>query len=404
MENNFITKIFMLEDNSAYATQIKYILEKENNYDITVFETAAEFFKHLHENPDIVTIDYFLPDRNGIEVLKEIQNYNSDVACIILSGQEDIKVVVDCYNNGAKNYIIKNHNAHIELKRSIQNCTVNANLRKEVEVLKEQIIDRNKYTRIIGESKALLKVLRLMQKVEKTNMQVLITGQSGTGKELVSAAIHYNSPRARKPYVTVNVAAIPEDLIESELFGHEKGAFTGADSKRIGKFEEANEGTIFLDEIGEMDLNLQTKLLRVLQENMVTRLGSNKEIPLNVRVIAATNKNLAQRVKSGKMREDLFYRLQGFLIHLPTLRERNNDIIMLAKHFLNDFCEKNRMGHKAFSPEALKMMMAHHWPGNVRELKSMVERTVLISDHYQITCDDLIFSQDIFGEEMQKVA
>ncbi|HYV93438.1 MAG TPA: sigma-54 dependent transcriptional regulator [Chitinophagales bacterium] len=403
-ERHYITKIFMLEDNSAYATQIKYILEKENNYDITVFETATEFFKHLRENPDIVIIDYFLPDRNGIDVLKEIQNYNRDIACIILSGQDEVEVVVDCYKNGAKDYIIKDNNAHIELKKSIQNWTLNANLRKEVAVLNDQIIDRNKYTHIIGESKALLKVLRLMQKVEKTNMQVLISGQSGTGKELVSAAIHYNSPRARKPYVTVNVAAIPDDLMESELFGHEKGAFTGADSKRIGKFEEANEGTIFLDEIGEMDFNLQTKLLRVLQENKVTRLGSNKEIPLNVRVIAASNKNLAQRVKDGKMREDLYYRLQGFLIHLPTLRERDNDVLLLAKHFLSDFCEKNHMGHKSFSPEALRQMMTHRWTGNVRELKSMVERTALISDHYYIMCEDLIFSQDIFSEESLAVA
>src|SRR6185295_14869406 len=169
-ERHYITKIFMLEDNSAYATQIKYILEKENNYDITVFETATEFFKHLRENPDIVIIDYFLPDRNGIDVLKEIQNYNRDIACIILSGQDEVEVVVDCYKNGAKDYIIKDNNAHIELKKSIQNWTLNANLRKEVAVLNDQIIDRNKYTHIIGESKALLKVLRLMQKVEKTNM------------------------------------------------------------------------------------------------------------------------------------------------------------------------------------------------------------------------------------------
>ena len=223
----------------------------------------------------------------------------------------------------------------------------------------------------------------------------MITGESGTGKELVASAIHYNSSRKNRPFVAVNVAAIPEDLIESELFGHERGAFTGADSKRIGKFEEANEGTIFLDEIGEMDINMQTKLLRVLQESKITRLGSNKEIPLNVRVIAATNKNLAQRVKDGKMREDLYYRLQGFLIHLPPLRERDNDILLLAKSMLKSFCETNRMPVKSFSKEALKAMMLHPWSGNVRELKAFIERAVLISYGVEIEDEDLIFSQEI---------
>src|SRR6185369_2916472 len=199
-----------------------------------------------------------------------IKNYNKEIGCIILSGQDKVDVVVDCYDNGASSYIIKNNNALVNLAKSVQNLSANSSLRKEVSKLQDQIIDRNKYNRIIGESPAVLKVLRLIQKVEKTNMLALITGESGTGKELVSAAIHYNSPRARKPYVLVNMAAIPEDLMESELFGHEKGAFTGADNKRIGKFEEANEGTIFLDEIGEMDPMLQTKILRVLQEKEVT--------------------------------------------------------------------------------------------------------------------------------------
>jgi transcriptional regulator with GAF, ATPase, and Fis domain len=281
------------------------------------------------------------------------------------------------------------------LDLKVQKHSKSVNLLKEVDVLRDQIIDRHRYDRIIGESPALLKVLRLIQKVEKTNMLALITGESGTGKELVASAIHYNSARKSRAFVAVNVAAIPEDLMESELFGHERGAFTGADSKRIGKFEEANDGTIFLDEIGEMDIHMQTKLLRVLQESKITRLGSNKEIPLNVRIIAATNKNLAQRVKDGKMREDLYYRLQGFLIHLPPLRERENDILILAKSMLKSFCESNRLPTKSFSSEALKDMMKHPWSGNVRELKAFVERAVLISDTDLIETEDLIFSQDI---------
>jgi len=257
--------------------------------------------------------------------------------------------------------------------------------------LKEIVIDRNKYNNILGNSSPVLKVLRLIQKVEKSNIMVLVTGQSGTGKELVARAIHYNSQRARKPFVTVNMGAIPEDLIESELFGHEKGAFTDARDRRIGKFEEANEGTIFLDEIGEMDLMMQTKLLRVLQEKEVTRIGSNKSIKLDVRVIAATNKNLVQEVKEGRFREDLFYRLQGFLIHLPTLLERGDDVVLLSKNFLSDFCKENRMPNIQLSKEATKFLMDYGWPGNVRELKAVIERAAIMSENNTILPEDLVF-------------
>lgn len=391
-EDRHMTKIFIVEDNEVYATLLQHTLESEDKYDIHLIKSADELFKKIHLNPDIVTIDYNLPDRNGLDVLKEVKNYNKDIQAIILSGQERVDVVVECYNHGASSYIIKNDNTIVELTKTVENLSKNVNLRKEVDYLREQIIDRNKYNKIIGDSPAVLKVLRLIQKVEKTNMLALITGESGTGKELAAASIHYNSPRAKMAYVLVNMAAIPEDLIESELFGHEKGAFTGADSKRIGKFEEANGGTIFLDEIGEMNMHLQTKLLRVLQENKIMRLGSNKEIQLDVRVIAATNKNLAQRVKDGKMREDLYYRLQGFLIHLPRLRERENDTIMLAKHFLKEFCDRNKLPQKTFSPQAIQKITTHTWPGNIRELKALVERTVLICDDDIITPDDMIFS------------
>ncbi|MEI7669293.1 MAG: sigma-54 dependent transcriptional regulator [Pseudomonadota bacterium] len=391
-DNRYITKIFVLEDNELYATLIQHSLEEEDKFDVHLFATAEEMFKHIHENPDIITIDYNLPDRNGLDVLAEIKNYNKEIQTVILSGQDKVDVVVECYNKGANGYIVKNNNAIVELTKSIQNLSQSSSLRKEVAILREQILDRSRYNKIIGESAAVLKMLRLIQKVEKTNMLSLITGESGTGKESAAAAIHYNSTRAKNPYVLVNMAAIPPDLMESELFGHEKGAFTGADNKRIGKFEEANGGTIFLDEIGEMDMNLQTKLLRVLQENKIMRLGSNKEIQLDVRVVAATNKNLANRVKAGQMREDLYYRLQGFLIHLPPLRERENDSIILAKHFLKEFCEKNKIPQKQFSPASLKKILEHQWPGNIRELKALVERTVLISDNEIITPDDMIFS------------
>lgn len=393
--SKFITRIFVVEDNEFFATMIKQKLELNEQCEVSLFHSGDDFRRQLHENPDMVVLDYNLPNANGIELLKEIKNFNNQIKTILISGQERIEVVLEAFENGAEEYIKKDENALALLSLKVEKHTGEVNLRKEVDTLRDQIIDRHRYDKIIGESAEILKVLRLIQKVEKTNMLALITGESGTGKELVASAIHYNSTRKNKPFVCVNVAAIPEDLIESELFGHERGAFTGADSKRIGKFEEAHEGTIFLDEIGEMDINLQTKLLRVLQESKITRLGSNREIPLNVRVIAATNKNLAQRVKDGKMREDLYYRLQGFLIHLPPLRERGNDILLLAKSMLRQFCESNRIQVKSFSPEALKDMMKHPWSGNVRELKAFIERAVLMSDGEVIREEDLIFSQDI---------
>jgi DNA-binding NtrC family response regulator len=306
-----------------------------------------------------------------------------------------VEVVVNCYKLGTDAYIIKNDRVHVELERAMQGLIEKNNLRKEVEELRDLIVDRSKYYKILGDSPAILKVLRMIQKVEKNDILVMVTGESGTGKELVAKAIHYNSPRKRGSFVAVNMAAIPEDLVESELFGHEKGAYTGADSRRIGKFEEANGGTIFLDEIGECDHNTQLKLLRVLQEGKLMRLGSNKELDLDLRVIAATNKNLSQRVKEGKFREDLYYRLQGFLIHLPPLKDRGNDAMLLARHFLKEFCAENKLQVKGFSKSALDMIAQHPFPGNVRELKATIERAALLTDGDNITADDLVFSETI---------
>jgi len=392
MAKKYMTKIFVIEDDPIFGMIVKRALERENNNDVTVFQTGEDFFKQIHQNPDIVTIDYNLPGMTGLDILQKVKNYNKDIATVIVSGQEEVEVVVKAYSAGANGYIIKNSNAVVELSNTIKNLSVNVNLKKEVEELRSKVIDRHKYNNIIGESKAILKVLRYIQKVERSNIIVLVTGESGTGKELVARAVHYNSPRSRRPFVPVNMAAIPADLVESELFGHEKGAFTGAVGRRVGKFEESHRGTIFLDEIGEMDMNLQSKLLRVLQDNKIYRLGSNKEIQLDLRVIAATNKNLVQRVKEGKFREDLYYRLQGFLIPLPALRERGNDIILLARHFLRDFCKQNYLDSKTISKPALKALVNHTWPGNVRELKALIERAALISDEDEILVEDLIFS------------
>lgn len=390
-----MVKIHIVEDDIVFGSIIERALNQDDWYDVTLFTTGEDLLKGLHLNPDIVSIDYNLPLMNGLEILKKVKEYDSNIATIILSGQENLEVVVEAYENGADRYIIKNDKAVVELKNSIKNLAGKVLLQREIERLQEQVLDRTKYRTIVGESSAILKVLKLIQKVEDKNILTLITGESGTGKELVAHALHYNSSRRKKPFVAVNIGAIPSDLIESELFGHEKGAFTGAVGKRKGKFEEADGGTIFLDEIGEMDINLQTKLLRVLQENAITRLGSNKEIKLNVRVVAATNKNLSERVKEGLFREDLYYRLQGFLIHLPPLRERGNDVILLANQLLHEVCENNRLSAKRFTKEALEVLLKHTWPGNIRELKSVVERAAIISESDRVGVDDLIFSEGI---------
>lgn len=387
-----MAKLFIIEDDVMVATLMKQALAKYD-HEISHFITAEECIQNLHLNPDIITVDYNLPGMNGIELMSRIKSYNSAIMVVLVSGQETLDVVVESYKGGASEYIIKNDNLFVNLENSIKNLSMNVVLKKEVEFLKDQVIDRHKYSNILGNSNPVLRVLKLIQKVEKSNIMVLVTGQSGTGKELVAKALHYNSPRSRKAFVTVNMGAIPEDLIESELFGHEKGAFTDARERRIGKFEEANEGTIFLDEIGEMNLHLQTKLLRVLQEKEITRIGSNKIIKLDFRMIAATNRNLAVEVKEGRFREDLFYRIQGFLIHLPPLNERGDDVILLAKSFLTEFCKNNKTEQVHLSKEASKFMLEYAWPGNIRELKAVMERAALLCENNTIQIDDLMFVQ-----------
>lgn len=389
-----LPKIYIVEDNPMVGAMMQQALLEEE-YEVKLFETGKELLAAVPEQPDIVVIDYQLPDITGLEILNQIRKDYPDVICIIYSGQEDVNVVVEAYNNGAKNYIVKNDNATVELKNAIRNNLSSIQLQKEVELHREELEDRSKYSDIMGESSALYKVLKLIQRVEKTDTLAMITGESGTGKELVAEAIHKNSKRRKKPFVAVNLAAIPDHLVEDELFGHEKGAFTGASSRRKGKLEEAQGGTIFLDEIGEIELSLQTKLLRVLQEKKISRLGSNKEIKLDVRVVCATNKNLGQLVKDGKFREDLYYRIQGFLIHLPPLRERGNDVMVLANNFLEHFSKKHGYQIDGFDEKAKEALKNHPFTGNIRELIALIERAVLMSNGNFITKDGLIFSDAI---------
>ncbi|MFM9056001.1 MAG: sigma-54-dependent transcriptional regulator [Bacteroidota bacterium] len=385
-------KVFLIEDDMMVAAIIsKLIQTKQPGFEVRHFGSGEECLRELHAMPDIVIIDYNLPGIDGLTLLKQVKSVCPQALIMVCSGQEEVKVAVQCFEAGANHYIMKDDKMMLNIENGMRNLSMHVTLKREVAFLQDQIIDRNKYSNIIGNSQAILRVLKLIQKVEKNTMMVLVTGQSGTGKELVAKALHYNSPRARKPFVVVNMGAIPSELVESELFGHEKGAFTDARDRRIGKFEQAEGGTIFLDEIGEMDLGIQAKLLRVLQEKEITRIGGNKTIKLDFRLVAATNRNLAQEVKDGRFREDLFYRIQGFLIHLPPLNQRGDDILLLAKSFLKEFCDQNRMPQLSISREACQFMLDYAWPGNIRELKAVIERAALMAEQNTITVEDLTF-------------
>jgi two-component system response regulator AtoC len=381
MKNPQAFKVFILEDDLWYGSMLEHYLSLNPEYEVKRFESPADFFAKLHEQPDVVTLDYSLPGSDGTEVLGKIKEFNPDIRVIIISGQEDVATAINLLKNGAFDYIVKDDDTKDRLWNSILHLREISNLKQEVESLKNQVGRKYDFSQIIiGKSEPMEKVFALIEKASKTNITVSVTGETGSGKELVAKAIHYNSERHKLPFVTVNVAAIPKELLESELFGHEKGSFTGAVTRRIGKFEEADKGTLFLDEIGELDINLQAKLLRVLQEREITRVGGNSVLPINVRIIVATNKNLLEEVKNKTFREDLYYRLVGLPILLPPLRERGTDIAVLAKNFVDHFCKENKINRKTLTPEAQQKLTAYPFPGNVRELKSIMELAVVMSD------------------------
>ncbi len=387
-----LMKIFVVEDSIPYAKVLVHHLGLNPDNEVEHFSDAKSFLNSLHRIPDCVLLDYSLPDLSGIEVLKRIRSQMPDLPVLIVSGQEDVGTAVDLLKEGAYDYIVKDVNAKERIWNALNNIRENARLRKEIDVLREEVNLKYDFSNIIGSSAGIKKVYKLIEKATRTNITVSITGETGTGKELVAKAIHYNSKYRDKPLVSINIAAIPAELLESELFGHEKGAFTGAVSKRVGKFEEATGGTIFLDEIGEMDLNLQAKLLRVIQEKELTRLGSNKSIKVNARILVATNRDLKEEVRLGNFREDLYYRLLGLPIHLPPLRDRGGDNMLLAKHFLQAFIKENGFEDIRISAEAQQRIMTYPWPGNVRELKAIIELAAVLCDEGIIEEKDLNFN------------
>jgi len=388
-------KIYVVEDNDWYNRLLVHTLSLNPDYEVKGFINGRDFLSSLHEPPDIVTLDYRLPDMSGAELLKQIRQDHPGIQVILISEQEDINTVVELLKLGARDYIIKSNDIRDRLLNTVQNIRQEIGLLSEIKKLRREVQLKYDFkSSILGESKAMDVVYEMIEKARNTNITVSVSGETGTGKELVAKAIHYNSKRKDKSFVAFNVAAVPSELIESELFGHEKGAFTGASYRRIGKFEEADGGTLFLDEIAEMDASFQVKLLRALQEKEIVRVGSNQAIKTDCRIIVATNKNLREEVKKGNFREDLYYRLLGLPIELPPLRERGNDILILAKHFIGLFSRENNLPAKKLSSPAQQKLLSYSWPGNIRELKSAVDLAMTLSDHEEIEPGDMILETD----------
>lgn len=383
----YFMQVFIVEDDKFYSELLKYHLELNPEYNVSVFDNGEDYLKALHAKPEMVCLDFSLPRFNGEELLKRTKIASPSTEVVIVSGQEDVSTAINLLKIGAYDYIVKDDETRERIWNAATHINQKKGLEKEVKELRTQLTNKKDFRKkIFGKSKAIERVFTLMDKACQTNITVSISGETGTGKELVAKGIHDGSKRTSKPFVAVNMAAIPKDLVESELFGYEKGAFTGASNKRIGKFEEANKGTIFLDEIGDLDLTIQSKLLRVLQEQEVTRIGSNKSIKLDIRIIVATHKNLQEKVEKGEFRQDLYYRIYGLPILLPPLRDRGNDVVSLAHQFINQFCKENDLEKVKMSNQSIEVLNSYNFPGNVRELKAIVELACVL-------CDDVILPE-----------
>lgn len=399
-------KVFVVEDDPWYSKLLTHTLQLNQNFEVSTFMDGKSLLENLKEKPDLVTLDFRLPDYTGAEIFEKIKAFNSNIEVVIISEQQDIDTAINFLKKGAFDYLTKSEDIRDRLVHVINQLQKNKDLVKQVESLQKEVAIKYDFqSSIIGQSPEMKKVFRLIEKALPTNLTVTISGETGTGKEVVAKTIHYSSPRAKEPFVPVNMGAIPKELAESELFGHEKGAFTGATERRIGKFEQAKNGTLFLDEIGEMDISLQAKLLRALQEKEITRLGGNETIKVNSRVIVATHRNLQEEIKKGNFREDLYYRLFGLPIELPPLRERDKDVLILAKHFASTFAKENQQPEKTISKETQQKLLSYSYPGNIRELKSVIELAVVLSDQDEIQPDDITFAQkdvlpDVLSEEL----
>lgn len=376
-------KILIIDDERSIRNSLKEILADEG-YDVDVAENGAQGCSMVEkEKYSVIFCDIKMPEMDGMEVLDRFETMGIDAAVVMISGHGDIDTAVECIKKGAFDFIQK----PLDLNRiliTIKNATEKVSLVKETKSLKKKVYGQE----MIGESEALIHIKEMIEKVAPTDARVLIVGSNGTGKELVARNLHQKSNRSAAPYIEVNCAAIPSELIESELFGHEKGAFTSAIKQHKGKFEQADGGTLFLDEIGDMSLAAQAKVLRVLQEKKLSRVGSDKDITVDVRVLAATNKNLREEIEKGNFREDLYHRLSVIVINVPALDDRKSDIPLLVEHFIDQICSETGMPHRTVDSEAMNMLISKSWTGNIRELRNVVERLLILSGN-RITAGDV---------------
>ncbi|MFW6113041.1 MAG: sigma-54-dependent transcriptional regulator [Thermodesulfobacteriota bacterium] len=377
--------ILVVDDEPQILQAISGVLQDEEFEVLTAPEGEAALNVVREEHPDLVLLDIALPGRDGLEILKDLKDQHPSLPIIMISAYGSVENAVQATRLGAYDFIEKPPHAD-KILLSVRNALEMARLSEENRRLRQQAAPARK---IIGQSEAIQQVREMVRLVAPTSASVLISGENGTGKELVARALHHLSPRAHRAFVEVNCAAIPEDLIESELFGHEKGAFTGAYSRRQGKFDLAHEGTLFLDEIGDMSLKTQAKILRILEEQRFERVGGSRPIQVDVRVVAATNKNLEEEISRGTFREDLYHRINVIPLQVPPLRERREDIPLLSQYFLKEVAQENQAPPKTFTPRALEVLAAQPWPGNVRELKNFIWRVFLLSPQPVIDAGDL---------------
>ncbi len=380
-----MSRILVIDDERSIRNTLKDILEYEK-YEVDLAEDGIKALDKVKSAEyDIILCDIKMPGMDGIEVLEKLTELKPDTPVVMISGHGNIDTAVDSIKKGAFDYIEK----PLDLNRlliTIRNAMDKSSLVTETKILKKKV---NKKYEIVGESQVLKSVVEMADRVAKTDARVLITGANGTGKELVARRIHDQSNRSAGPFIEVNCAAIPSELIESELFGHEKGAFTSAVKQHIGKFEQANSGTLFLDEIGDMSLSAQAKVLRVLQESIISRVGGDKHIKVDVRVVAATNKNLSAEITENNFREDLYHRLSVILIRVPSLNERLDDIPLLANHFIQIICDEYGMPVKSITEDAIAELQKINWTGNIREFRNVIERLIILCDQ-KITGEDVL--------------
>ncbi len=380
--------VLVVDDDHAHRIMLHTLLSGWG-YHVEEADDGQGAITKVHEKAfDLILMDIRMIKVSGLEALAEIQSYNPAIPIIIMTAYSSVETAVLAMKKGAYDYLTKPLDFD-ELRLVLARASDHRHLKEENRLLKERLGDQFNTQNIIGRSQVMVKLLETVAQVAPSEATVLVTGQSGAGKELIAGAVHYNSPRKDGPFVKMNCAAVTETLLESELFGHEKGAFTGAHKRKEGKFRQADGGSLFLDEVGEMSLSMQVKLLRALQEMEFFRVGGEELIKVDVRVIAATNKDLLQEIEAGRFREDLYYRLNVVTLAVPSLSERKEDIPLLARHFLERFAQKNRKHVKGFSPHAMDQMLRYEWPGNVRELMNAVERAVVMSRSEYIQGEDL---------------